>query len=172
MRGGSYPMVTPASTRTPLEYRAAVPGDVAACVSLRGHTRENAVSVQRLAAAGITVASWTEAVRLGSLPGCVCLKDGEIVGYCFGATASGEVEVLALLLAFEDQGIGKVLLNRVVEALSGIGFTRLFLGCSSDPASRSYGFYRHLGWRSTGTFDARGDELLEYLVAAAATTQS
>ena len=155
-----------------LEYRAAEPCDVAACVDIRGRTRENAVSVQRLGAVGITVASWSEAVRRGSLPGYVCLKDGEVIGYCFGATASGEIEVLALLPAFENQGIGKALLNRVVEALSGIGFTLLFLGCSSDPASRSYGFYRHLGWRCTGTFDARGDELLEYLVAAAGTTQS
>jgi GNAT superfamily N-acetyltransferase len=147
-----------------LEYRPAVPSDVAMCVDIRGRTRENAVSVQRLSAVGITVASWSEAVRLGSLPGYVCVADGDIVGYCFGATASGEVEVLALLPAFEHQGIGKALLNHVVETLSGIGFTRLFLGCSPDPASRSYGFYRHLGWRSTGAVDARGDEVLEYFV--------
>jgi hypothetical protein len=30
---------------------------------------------------------------------------------------------------------------------------------------RSYGFYRHLGWRSTGSFDDRGDEILEYRLA-------
>lgn len=154
----------PATHTTPLEYRTAVPSDVATCVDIRGRTRENAVSADRLSAVGITVASWSEAVRRGSLPGWVCVANDEIVGYCFGATASGEVEVLALLPAFENQGIGKALLNRVVETLANIGFTRLFLGCSSDPASRSYGFYRHLGWRSTGTFDARGDELLEYLV--------
>ena len=149
-----------------LEFRPAVPSDVATCVEIRGRTRENAVSAKRLSEVGITVASWSESVRRGSLPGYVCLADGDIVGYCFGATASGEIEVLALLPEFENQGIGKVLLAHVVETLSGIGFTRLLLGCSSDPASRSYGFYRHLGWRSTGTFDARGDELLEYFVDA------
>ncbi len=149
-----------------LEFRVAVPGDVATCVDIRGRTRENAVSAERLSEVGITVASWSESVRVGSLPGYVCLADGEIVGYCFGAAASGEVEVLALLPAYENQGIGKVLLGHVMETLSGIGFTRLFLGCSSDPASRSYGFYRHLSWRSTGTFDARGDEVLEYFVEA------
>ncbi len=154
----------PASDTTPLEYRAAVPDDVAACVDIRGRTRENAVSAERLSTVGITVASWSESVRRGSLPGYVCVANGEIVGYCFGATASGEVEVLALLPAFENQGVGKALLNRVVKTLTNIGFTRLFLGCSSDPASRSYGFYRHLGWRSTGSFDSRGDEVLEYFV--------
>ena len=155
--------------RATLAYRSAVPSDVAACIDLRGRTRENAVSAARLSAIGITVASWSEAVRRGSLPGHVCVANGEIVGYCFGATASGEVEVLALLPAFEDQGIGKMLLNHVVETLIGIGFTRLFLGCSSDPASRSYGFYRHLGWRSTGSVDARGDEVLEYFIKLAET---
>ncbi len=147
-----------------LEYRTAEPDDIATCVDLRGRTRENAVSAERLSALGITVASWAESVRRGSLPGYVCLADGEIIGYCFGATASGEIEVLALLPAFENLGIGKALLARVVEMLAGIGFRRLFLGCSSDPASRSYGFYRHLGWRSTGEFDGRGDEMLEYFV--------
>ena len=147
-----------------VSYRVAEPEDIATCVDIRGRTRENAVSAERLSEVGITVASWAESVRRGSLPGYVCLADGQIVGYCFGATASGEIEVLALLPAFENLGIGKALLARVVETLGGIGFTRLFLGCSSDPASRSYGFYRHLGWRSTGEFDARGDEVLEYFV--------
>jgi hypothetical protein len=42
-----------------------------------------------------------------------------------------------------------------VSALNPLGLARLFLGCSSDPKVRSYGFYRHLGWRSTGVTDAR-----------------
>lgn len=165
-------MPAPSPTFTSLEYRVAAPSDVATCIDIRSRTRENAVSVKRLAEVGITVASWSEDVRRGSLPGHVCLANGEIVGYCFGATATGEVEVLALLPAFESQGIGKALLNQVIETLSGIGFTRLFLGCSSDPATRSYGFYRHLGWRSTGVFDARGDEVLEYFVDATHTAQT
>ena len=165
-------MPAPSPTFTSLEYRVAAPSDVATCIDIRSRTRENAVSVKRLAEVGITVASWSEDVRRGSLPGHVCLANGEIVGYCFGATATGEVEVLALLPAFESQGIGKALLNQVIETLSGVGFTRLFLGCSADPASRSYGFYRHLGWRSTGVFDARGDEVLEYFVDATPTAQT
>jgi hypothetical protein len=27
---------------------------------------------------------------------------------------------------------------------------------------RSYGFYRHLGWQSTGALDMYGDEILEF----------
>ena len=146
------------------EYRRARPEDIAECVALRGMTRENAISVERLRAAGITVYSWSDDTRSGALVGHVCVSGSRIAGYCFGSPRTGEVVVLALLPAFEGRGIGQALLERVVKDLRGAGHTRLFLGCSSDPASRSFGFYRHLGWRSTGTFDAAGDEVLEWTV--------
>lgn len=147
-----------------LEYRAALPEDVPECLDVRGRTRENAISEEGLRARGITLQSWTDDVRQGVLPGHVCLADGRIVGFCFGVRESGEVAVLALLPELENQGIGRTLLARVVQDLKTLGFNRLFLGSSPDPSTRSYGFYRHLGWRSTGTFDAAGDEILEYFV--------
>jgi ribosomal protein S18 acetylase RimI-like enzyme len=145
-------------------YRQAVPEDTAACLILRGKTRENAVSVERLQQAGITLESWAAGIRDGSLPGHVAVCGGEIVGYCFGDSRTGEVVVLALLPAYERQGIGRHLLGLMVAQLGRGGFKRLFLGCSSDPRTRSYGFYRHLGWRSTGTFDAANDEILGYFL--------
>jgi L-amino acid N-acyltransferase YncA len=74
--------------------------------------------------------------------------------------------VLALLPEWEGRGIGKSLLQMMVADLAKLGFRRLFLGCSSDPTVRSYGFYRYLGWKSTGTFDANHDEVLELLLGA------
>jgi len=70
----------------------------------------------------------------------------------------------ALLPDFENLGIGRELLDRTSKELAKLGHARLFLGCSPDPRSRSYGFYRHLGWRSTGTYDQYGDEILEIFV--------
>ncbi|MGE7472727.1 N-acetyltransferase family protein [Bosea sp. NPDC003192] len=148
-----------------IAYRRAVPEDTPACVVLRGRTRENAFSVERLAEAGVTLESWRAAVADGSLPGQVATLDGEIIGYCFGERETGEIAVVALLPDHEGQGVGRTLLALVVAELKGLGFDRLFLSCSSDPAVRSYGFYRHLGWRSTGSFDDRGDEILEYRLA-------
>jgi GNAT superfamily N-acetyltransferase len=144
-----------------LEYRPATPGDIAECVVLRGRTRENAVSAERLASVGITVESWAADVRSGVLPGYVCTHAGVIAGYCFGDTASGEIVVLALLPAYENRGIGRQLLDLMVGHLGALGHKRLHLGCSADPATRSHGFYRHLGWTSTGTVDRFGDEVLE-----------
>ncbi|WP_332683069.1 GNAT family N-acetyltransferase [Bosea sp. (in: a-proteobacteria)] len=146
-----------------ISYRKAVPEDTPACIILRGRTRENAFSVERLAAAGVTLESWQGGISSGTLPGHVGTVGEEIVGYCFGDRATGEIVVLALLPEYEGKGIGKALLGLVVEELRELGFTRLFLGCSPDPRVRSYGFYRHLGWRSTGTVDAANDEVLEYV---------
>jgi ribosomal protein S18 acetylase RimI-like enzyme len=143
-------------------YRPARGEDVAACIDIRGKTRENAFSAEDLAAAGVTLESWTAAVRDGSLPGYVATAGGKVAGYCFGDTQTGEIVVLALLPEYEGHGVGKTLLNLMVRDLEALGFRRVFLGCARDPAVRSYGFYRHLGWKSTGTFDDRNDEILEF----------
>lgn len=148
-----------------IAYRRAVPDDTPACVVLRGRTRENAFSVERLAEAGVTLESWQAGIADGSLPGHVATEADEIVGYCFGERETGEIAVLALLPDHEDRGVGRTLLNLVVADFRELGFARLFLSCSPDPAVRSYGFYRHLGWTSTGTFDDRDDEILEYRLA-------
>ena len=144
-----------------LEYRSASPLDALECVRIRGLTRENAISAQRLAALGITAESWANDMRSGALPGFVCVASAEMAGYCYGSSTTGEVIVLALQPAYEGLGIGRELLNLVVARLRSLGHARLFLGCSSDPAVRAYGFYRHLGWQSTGAVDHHGDEVLE-----------
>lgn len=145
----------------PLTYRAAIPEDGEECVELRGKTRQNPFSREQLRAIGITAESWGANIESGALPGHVCTVEGKLVGYCFGSRETGEIEVVAVLPDFENRGIGRELLSRTVKELAKLGHTRLFLSCSPDPKSRSYGFYRHLGWRSTRTFDERGDEILE-----------
>lgn len=144
-----------------IEFKPAPPDFAAEYILLRGLTRENAISEERLRELGITVESWAHDIRSEELQGIVALSDQQMVGYCFGNSGSGEVVVLAVRPTFEGRGIGQRLLTLVVELLHAHGHARLFLGCSSDPAVRSYGFYRHLGWRSTGTVDEHGDELLE-----------
>ena len=143
------------------QYRPAIPADAAECIQLRGMTRENPIRAARLASLGITAESSSKSIEVGEVIGHVCTDSGQIVGYCFGVRGTGEIQVLALLPDYEDLGIGKGLLSRVVEDLRSLGFKRLFLGCSKNPAHRSYGFYRHLGWRSTGEVDSHGDEVLE-----------
>ena len=46
-----------------IDYRRAAPGDLAACIEIRGKTRQNAVSARRLVELGITEASWAAQVE-------------------------------------------------------------------------------------------------------------
>ncbi|MEO9383451.1 GNAT family N-acetyltransferase [Chromobacterium phragmitis] len=149
-----------------ITYRAAHPDDVAICIVIRGQTRENAISETSLNELGITRDSWAQSVRAGTLPGVVAEAEGSIVGYCFGDSHSGEVVVLALLPDFEGIGVGRALLTRVMAILRDAGHRRLFLGCNSDPQVRSHGFYRRLGWVSSGEVDQYGDEMLEFVFPA------
>ena len=153
----------------PLKIRPATPRDIAACIEIRGRTRENAVSATRLAELGITEASWSTQVRQGDLPGFVA-EDGGLVGYCFGDAGTGEIVVLALVPSHEDRGIGRQLLALTVAHLKSLGHSRLFLGCSDDPSHRSYGFYRRLGWLPTGERDGLGDEVLALDISSPAAT--
>ena len=150
-----------------IQYRPATPGDIDACITLRGQTRQNSISRQQLADLGITASSWGAAVASGKLVGYIGVASNGIIGYCFGYADTGEIVVLAVLPDAEGKGIGKTLLLWVVRQMISKGYLRLFLGCSDDPAVRSYGFYRRLGWCTTGTIDERGDEILEYIVANA-----
>ena len=133
---------------------------------MRGKTRQNAASEDWLRSIGITAESWEQSIRSGALPGHVCIADGKIIGFCFGSGETGEIQVIALLPAFEGLGIGRELLARTCNELAKQGHRRFFLSCNPDPASRSHGFYRHLGWRSTGTFDQHADEILERFVSS------
>jgi GNAT superfamily N-acetyltransferase len=149
-----------------MKYRSALPADAPDCLAMRGKTRENALSREQLHSIGITAESWAENIRAGVVEGHICTVSEKLVGYCFGARESGEIEVLAVLPDFENRGIGRELLMRTTDRLADFGHRRLWLGCSPIPTSRSYGFYRHLGWRSTGTFDKYGDEILEFVIGA------
>jgi GNAT superfamily N-acetyltransferase len=145
----------------PPKYSPAVAEHTAEYVALRGMTRQNAISEERLRSMGITAETWAQDIRTGELTGHICRQNGKVVGYCFGSRKDGEIVVLAILPSSEGQGIGKELLALVVRDLKRLGHTRQFLGCSLDPRSRSHGFYRHLGWRTTGNMDKYGDEILE-----------
>ncbi len=147
-----------------LEFRPALPEDAAECVAVRGKTRQNPASEEWLRSIGITTKSWGENILSGALLGYVCIANRKIVGFCFGSRETGEIEVIAILPDFEQRGIGRKLLSLTSRELANLGHTRLFLSCNPDPASRSHGFYRHLGWRATGTFDQNGDEILETFV--------
>ena len=152
--------------RAGITCRRAVPADAPTCVAIRGQTRDNAIKPAQLAALGITADTWAAAMHSGALAGHVAEQHGRVLGHCFGAVATGEVLVLAVLPEADGRGLGRQLLALVSADLLALGHTRLFLSASIDPAMRSHGFYRHLGWRPAGVVDSHGDETLEWWATA------
>ena len=124
--------------------------DVQGALDMRGRTRENAVSIDELAAEyGVTPASAVAALQ-STQSGWVCEDRGRIAGFAIGDRANGEVVVVALLPEYERRGIGRLLLTHVQNMLFSAGHDTIWLWANPDPEVRTTGFYRHMGWVNTG----------------------
>jgi ribosomal protein S18 acetylase RimI-like enzyme len=142
-------------------FREATSADVEATIELRGKTRENPVSREKLEQYGINYQSLSVAYESGISKGYVCTLDGIVVGFCNGDVSTGEVLVLAVAPDHEGQGVGKLLLSQVSGWLFSSGHSKLWLAADPDSNVRAHGFYRHCGWEPAGRLDDRGDEILE-----------
>lgn len=143
-----------------LSYREMTAEDVPAVLALRFATRENAITLEELEADyGITPASIAGSLQGSNVRGWLCAAAGDVVGFAMGDRASGEVQVVAVLPDFEGRGIGKTLLAKVCDWLFAEGHDEIWLGANPDPQVRATGFYRRLGWRSSGVM-AGNDEVL------------
>lgn len=146
-----------------LRYREAKSTDLNRCATIRGLTGDNAIDLETLEAFGVTYENWAPKIENGIYSGFVAEDRDEVVAFCFGDMQTGEVLVLAILPVYEGSGVGRSLLSLIVDKLFSNGFSELWLAASPDPKIRAHGFYRHLGWQPTQTFDDNGDEILRYI---------
>jgi len=144
-----------------LEFRDTQLADMEALFDVRARTRHSPLSRADLAHLGITPESTSAALQRSDIVGSVCTSHHQVVGFCSGEVATGEILVLAVLPEYEGRGIGKQLLSRVVARLQRAGAQRLWLAAAADPTVRAHGFYRALGWQPTGARAPNGDEILE-----------
>ncbi len=144
----------------PITYRRTEVRDIPSLYAVRSSTRQNSISMEHLIAWGITPESIAQGLNSNAFFGMVGETNGSIVGFCTGDTKTGEIMVLAVLPEFEGKGIGITLLNGVVSAFKEMILDPIWLGCSPDPASRSYGFYRANGWSESGKKLENGDDIL------------
>lgn len=148
-------MLLPTLIFRPTEVR-----DIPALYEVRAATRQNAISKAQLIEWGITPESTAQGLESQALLGMVCEAQGRVVGFCTGDTSTGEVLVLAVLPDYEGKRIGITLLEGVVDGLRRRNLSSLWLACSSNPQSRSHGFYRAHGWVPDGQKLDNGDEIL------------
>lgn len=144
-----------------IDFREAKAKDLDRCTEIRGLTRDNPLDRAILIAIGVTEEAWSSKLENGNYVGVVAEDNDEIIGYCFGDTQTGEVLVLALLPEYEGVGLGSNLLSQIMKKLFSAGHSELWLAASPNPQIRAHGFYRHIGWQPTNTFDHNGDEILK-----------
>ena len=134
-----------------MKFREMKQTDVEAVFEVRTNTRENHITLERLAALGITPESVSQDIRETS-KGWVCEIEGRIGGFTIGEGTSGEVLVIAVLPDAERRGVGQELLELVEDWLFLQGHDQICLMENPDPPIRAHGFYRKAGWEPTGEF--------------------
>ena len=145
-----------------LVFRETQLSDIESMFSVRGRTRQNPISKERLASYGVTSETSAANMSSGRVKGWACIHESSLVGFCNGDSSNGEILVLAVLPEYEGRGVGKHLLALAVEWLRSIGFEKPWLAASPDASIRAHGFYRALGWRPSGAILQNGDQILEW----------
>lgn len=138
------------------ELREMMPSDLESVFAVRLATRENRVTMEELADDyGITLDGLAQDMRT-HLRGWLAEDGRRAVGFSMGDATTGEVQVVAVHPDYEDRGLGKALLARVVDWLFAQKHAEVWLRANPDPTLRAFGFYRKLGWQRTG--EVRGSE--------------
>jgi ribosomal protein S18 acetylase RimI-like enzyme len=137
-------------------FREMTTGDLPAALDVRFSTIENAITLERLEQDyGITPESLAASMAT-HVRGWLCEVDGEVVGFAMGDRANGEAQVVAVRPGHEAKGIGARLLALTCDWLFAEGHDEVWLISNPDTDVRAHGFYRKLGWRSTG--EIRGED--------------
>lgn len=130
--------------------------DLPAVFAVRTATIENAITMEQLAQYGITIETLTEALSTDA-KGWVDIVSGKITGFVMGNSSTAELEVLAVLPEYEQQGIGAALLTHLQQWLFENGHEKIWLKTTPDKSMRAYGFYQHFGWQPTGKIDGEDE---------------
>lgn len=126
-------------------FRKITPGDIDEVFAVRLSVEENAVTLDELAAMGITPKSTTDALD-SVLQGYLCEIGDAVVGFAMADLKTGELSVIAVLSAHERQGIGRELLRRTEALLWSAGHMSISLWTGPDRTSRALRLYQRTGW--------------------------
>lgn len=132
----------------PVVLRAAAPGDLEAITQVRTSVAENHLSVEGMAALGITPQGVASDLRAGDLGGWVVEEGRHIVAFSMADRRDGQIFALFTLPGQEGRGYGTRLLEAATGWLAERGHREAWL--STDPGTRADRFYAARGWRADG----------------------
>jgi GNAT superfamily N-acetyltransferase len=123
---------------------------------VRTNVIENHLSVEQLAAVGITQKSIAAGMTSGDLGAWVAEFETRVVAFAMTDRRDGSIFALFVLPEFEGRGMGTALLEACETDLRKHGFASAKLG--TGPETRAYTFYIKCGWQPSsaisGTFAA------------------
>ena len=128
-------------------FREATAADMPAISDVRQSVIENPLSVEQLAARGITNES-VAASFLKDVKGWVAESDGKIVGFSMADRDSRSLFALFVRPEYERRGAGGRLYDLAVQWLWDNGAQNLWLTTSAG--TKAAAFYERRGWTATG----------------------
>jgi GNAT superfamily N-acetyltransferase len=134
-------------------FREATAADMPAISVVRQSVIENPLTVEQLAARGITNES-VAAALLKDLKGWVAEVDGRIVGFSMADCNERALFALFVMPDAEGRGIGGLLYGLAIDWLREKGARDLWLTTSAD--TKAARFYERRGWIAAGV-DVYGD---------------
>ena len=142
-----------------MNFREITSADLPALFLVRIDPVENRATLEGLKSFGISIESLTQ--RLATThKGWLCEIDGVPIGFTIGNGSTGELEVFAVLRAYEGKGIGSKLLALAQDWLWSRGCETLWLYTSPKP-TRAFKLYSKFGWKDSGMRYPSGDMRLE-----------
>ena len=144
-------------TAEEIVFRQAGASDMPGIAHVRSSVRENLLTVEQLAARGITNAS-VAASLLVHRKGWVAERSGEIVAFSMADRADPSIFALFVLPGYEGRGLGNRLLDLALQWLWDNGAELAWL--TTSPDTRAARFYERRGWVPAG-MEPGGDMRLE-----------
>lgn len=134
-------------SRTAVTFREATASDMPGISVVRQSVIENPLSIEQLAARGITNES-VAAAFLTDLKGWVAEEDGRIVGFSMADRETSSLWALFVMPECELRGIGGRLYDVAIAWLRENGARDLWLTTSAG--TKAARFYERRGWIATG----------------------
>ena len=129
-----------------MSLRPATAADIPALFAIRLAVRENAMTMEALAANGVTpeaIAGLLATTAAGWIAGAAA-------GFAIADAGDGSLFALFVHPDQEGRGLGRALLRQAESWLASQGWREAWLFTGADRRLRAQGFYRAHGWRSSG----------------------
>jgi GNAT superfamily N-acetyltransferase len=140
-----------------MTIRLASAADLPSITRVRTAVRENHLSIEAMAARGITHETIAADMALGHLGAWVAEDNGKIVAFAMANHTSGKLWALFTDPAYEGRSYGSALLHTAEDSLRSKGCTVAELDTARG--SRAEGFYRRRGWVDVSQADGDPDEV-------------